>query len=158
MKRWMVYLVLIAAVVLTGSLPFSSHDVGQLRPVETIFVQQEDGRVLLAADTGDTGAGEDWQTAMADLEARAPGTIFIGTASFLLLDVSAAELLPELLENREFSPSCAVCFAPEGLDLEDVGKYLRAHEPEADIRTLRAERTPLPYLTQTDGGYLLVQP
>lgn len=158
MKRWIVYLVVIAAVVLTGSLPFSSHDVGQLRPVETIFVQLQNGQVLLAADTGDTGAGENWEAAMRDLEAKAPGTIFIGTASFLLLDKSAAELLPELLEKQELSPSCAVCFAPEGLDLEEAGKYLRAHEPEADIRTLRAERVLLPYLTQTDGGYLLVQP
>lgn len=60
MKHGLVYLLLVAGVVLTGSLPFASHDVGELRPVQTALVRMEADRVILKTDMGDVGAGIGW--------------------------------------------------------------------------------------------------
>ena len=46
MKHGLVYLLLVAGVVLTGSLPFASHDVGELRPVQTALVRMEADQVI----------------------------------------------------------------------------------------------------------------
>ena len=107
MKHGLVYLLLVAGVVLTGSLPFASHDVGELRPVQTALVRMEADRVILKTDMGDVGAGIGWDAAMADLKAKAPGTVFFGTASFLLLEESAQDLLSELPQKMELNPGCA---------------------------------------------------
>ena len=77
MKHGLVYLLLVAGVVLTGSLPFASHDVGELRPVQTALVRMEADRVILKTDMGDVGAGIGWDAAMADLKANAPGQCFL---------------------------------------------------------------------------------
>ena len=114
MKHGLVYLLLVAGVVLTGSLPFASHDVGELRPVQTALVRMEADRVILKTDMGDVGAGIGWDAAMADLKAKAPGTVFFGTASFLLLEESAQDLLSELPQKMELNPGCAPCFAAMG--------------------------------------------
>src|SRR5699024_12403451 len=52
--------------------------------------------------------GDSWPTAWADLVLTAPGTIFVGTAGFLLLEESATGLLPQLLEDQALSPNCAL--------------------------------------------------
>ena len=99
LKHWLVYLCLTAVVVATGNLPFTSSDVGQLRPVQTIALSIQADQVVVQTDTGDRGIGDSWPTAWADLVLTAPGTIFVGTAGFLLLEESATGLLPQLLED-----------------------------------------------------------
>lgn len=159
MKHWVIYIVLTAAVVLTGSLPFANHDVGKLVPVDVLAVSVWGEQVVLKTDVGDSGRGESWQEALENLKATAPGTVFLGTAGYLLLDDSAMELLPELLEQRSLNPGCALCRAPWGMDLEGAGKYLGAHEPEVNLQKLRGDRgLTLPVLREQDGRYLLVQP
>ena len=76
MKHGIIYLLLTLGVVLTGSLPFTSHDVGELRPVKTVLVRVEGNQVSLETDMGDAGTGNSWDAAMADLKAKAPGTVF----------------------------------------------------------------------------------
>lgn len=158
MKHWLVYLCLTAAVVATGSLPFTSSDVGQLRPVQTIALSVQGGRVVVQTDTGDRGMGDSWPAAWSDLTGTAPGAIFVGTAGFLLLEESAAGLLPQLLEDRALSPNCALCQISEAVDLTTAGEFLTAHTPAVTLRTARAEPGPLPKLTVEDGRYRLVQP
>ena len=45
------------------------------RPVQTALVRMEADRVILKTDMGDVGAGIGWDAAMADLKAKAPGTV-----------------------------------------------------------------------------------
>ena len=160
MKHGLVYLLLVAGVVLTGSLPFASHDVGELRPVQTALVRMEADRVILKTDMGDVGAGIGWDAAMADLKAKAPGTVFFGTASFLLLEESAQDLLSELPQKMELNPGCALCLAPAEVDLEAASEYFDAHEPGWDLARLRQAQAAgkpvtLPRLVVTEGGICL---
>ena len=163
MKRELIYLLLAAGVIFSGGLPFVSRDVGELRPVQTALIRMEEEQVILETDLGDRGIGTDWSSAMADLEAKAPGAVFIGPASFLLLEDGASALLPELAKQTELNPGCALCLAPAEVDLEAVSLYLNAHEPDWNLDRLRqaqaaGEPVELPRLTEVDGGYLLVQP
>ena len=163
MKRELIYLLLAAGVIFSGGLPFVSRDVGELRPVQTALIRMEEERVILETDLGDRGIGTDWSSAMADLEAKAPGAVFIGTANFLLLEDGASALLPELAKQTELNPGCALCLAPAEVDLEAVSLYLNTHEPDWNLDRLRqaqaaGEPVELPRLTEVDGGYLLVQP
>ncbi len=158
MKHWLAYLCLTAVVVATGNLPFTSSDVGQLRPVQTIALSIQADQVVVQTDTGDRGIGDSWPTAWADLVLTAPGTIFVGTAGFLLLEESATGLLPQLLEDQALSPNCALCQVSEAVDLTTAGEFLTAHTPDMTLRTARAESGPLPKLMVEDGRYCLVQP
>ncbi len=163
MKHGIIYLLLTLGVVLTGSLPFTSHDVGELRPVKTVLVRVEGNQVSLETDMGDAGTGNSWDAAMADLKAKAPGTVFFGTASYLLLEESALDLLSELPQERALNPGCALCLVPAGVDLEAAGSYFDDHEPGWDLARLRraqaaGEPVTLPGLVVAEGRYLLVQP
>ncbi len=70
MKHGLVYLLLVAGVVLTGSLPFASHDVGESARYRRPWFRMEADRVILKTDMGDVGAGIGWDAAMADLKAK----------------------------------------------------------------------------------------
>lgn len=154
MRHTIIYVLLILAVVVTGSLPFDQSDVGKLRPVQTLYGQWADGQVRVTADTGDRGQGDDWQSAIEALEAAAPGTVFQGAVSYILLEEPS--LLPQILEVEALNPSCVVCLAPPGLDLEEAGTYLDAHEPESSLRLLRAGAIALPRLAWTEGRFFLI--
>lgn len=156
MKKTVIYLVLTLALILTGNLPFAPADPGQLRPVETLLVSWGEG-VTVTTDGGDRGRGSSWQAAVENLEERAPGRIFQGTVSFLLLEPGAEELLPEILAPDALNPGCGVCRVAGRADAEQAGIYLRSHQPEVDLRAIRAGERTLPVLLCTDGGYLIVQ-
>lgn len=51
---------------------------------------------------------------MADLKAKAPGTVFFGTASFLLLEESAQDLLWELPQKMELNPAAPCAWLRQG--------------------------------------------
>ncbi len=162
MKHWKIYLAAGAAVILAGALPFQNQDIGKLQPVETALIWMERDAICMTTDTGDSGLGNTWQQTRKNLEDTAPGAVFYGTGSFLLIDESAQGLLPVLAEDDTFSPTCALCLVQaEEIDLETVGKYLSAHQPAYTLRSLRAalqadEPVQLPRLTQAGGRYLLV--
>lgn len=153
MKHWMIYLIMVLAIVMTGQLPFQGHDVGTLRPVEVVLAQLENGKICLSTDTGDKGSGDTWQEALDDMKERAPGSIFLGTAGFLL--IADRQILPEIMKQNLFNPSCGICYVEDSVDLTDAGNYLRAHEPEANLRLLRTGEVELPQLRIEDGGYCL---
>lgn len=152
MKHGVIYALLTLAVILTGSLPFRGHDVAKLRPVETILAGYDEGRVMLTADTGDSGSGDTWQRAMADMEKGATGVIFQGTVTYILLEDEA--LLPVVLHNDGLNPNCMVCLTEGEVDPAEAGAYLDAHSPESSLRQLRAGWVEvLPRLLYRDGRY-----
>lgn len=157
MKRSILYIIVSLGLVLTGHLPFASCDVGGLRPVEVLMVSTEGG-VVLRTDTGDMGRGESWDAALENLKATAPGTVFEGTVSFLILDAGAKDLLPELLARQDLNPGCGVCCGNGQLDPEQAAAYLRAHEPDTDLRGLRAGREDVPVLLEKEGRLFLAKP
>lgn len=155
MKRTAIYIAMTLALAVLGQLPFGAADVGSLRPVEALVAAPG---YVLRADTGDVGRGDSWQAAFADLKAAAPGSIFQGTVSFLLIEPGAVSLLPEILGADDLNPGCGVCLCEPGVDAAGAAAYLRAHPPEMNLRLLRAGAGELPILTLREGRYDLAKP
>lgn len=153
MRHSIIYCVLILAIVLTGSMPFVNADAGRLRPVQTLYAEIVGNQVRVTADTGDLGQGNTWQAAMKNMETTASGTIFQGAVSYILLQDET--LLPEILKVEKLNPSCSVCLAAPGLDLEAAGTFLDAHEPDSSLRLLRAGEKTIPRLEWTEGRFFL---
>ena len=88
MRRILCFVLLPAAVKMTGLLPFQSSDVASLVPVDALTVEVSQNQVVLRG--GDCqGCGEDWEAALA----AGADTYITGTMSYnTLLDAKAAGL------------------------------------------------------------------
>ena len=149
MKRWGVYLVLIAAVSFLNIEPFSGTDIAKLAPVEVVWLERQDNLVYLETDTGEQGRGETLQQALTDMKKSAPATVFLETADYLILKQGCEALLAEAYGH--FRPNCMLCIAEKKPDLEDIVSFLRAHEPGTTLRQWRVTEMELPVLQVQEG-------
>ena len=122
---------------------------GDLIPVEVVGLVEEDGRVLIRTDTGDHGSGRTMEEAVKDLKARAPGTIYLETADYLILwgDPDPEQLL------RYLRPSAEICLGTA--DPKQAAAFMQAHRPEHTIHELRAGNREIPELREEEGGFCL---
>lgn len=161
MIKKLVFLVILAGVLrATGLLPFRSHDVAQLVPVQALVISQSGGNVVL--DGGECrGIGTDWNSAWSDLKESADGRVFLQTADHVILCGDAVALLREVVESGAFRPAASVCVCPEGVpDAEEAAAYLDAHSGNVTLQQvsalqLREGKITLPTLRQTEGGLRL---
>lgn len=156
MKHWMAYLGAAVLIIGLGWLPFSGTDVGQLQPLEVLYVSRQDGRICLESDTGDSGWGTTLADAFADLRETAAGEIFLDTADYVLLG-SGTENLTEGLW-QQLRPGCQICRVLGEPELQETARFLSAHEPGITMLKLRAGAENLPVLLATEGEMRLVQP
>lgn len=153
MKRWGI---LLAVLLLAAWKIFPSRDVGDLQPIEVLYVYPRAGLICIDSDTGDQGVGRTAGEAFRDLRQRASGEVFLDTADYLLLSPGMESELDDLW--RELRPGCRVCWAIGMPDLEQVGAFLAAHEPETTLLLLRSGAETLPILRTTEGGMRLAKP
>ena len=55
MKRWLIYVAALGAVLLFNISPFQSMDIAKLAPVEAVWITDSGDSVYLETDTGDEG-------------------------------------------------------------------------------------------------------
>ena len=122
MKRIVIY---IATLGLLTLAPVKDADIGNLRPVEVVLVCQQDDAVVLSTDTGDVGQGTDALTALENLKATTPGTIYLDTAKYLLFTEDAEGAVQQL--KSALKKNCYVCMTDREVDLKTVAKYLSVH-------------------------------
>lgn len=160
MKQIVWFVLLAAALSLTGLLPFESNDVASLVPVETLTVDRNEGRVTLKGKDCQ-GHGEDWQSALEDLRESGTGTVFLGTAEQVVISQRAVSLLPDIIRSEALRPAAVICVCPsEPPKPEKAAEYLSAHDAGMTIQKvqavmLRGEGVKLPMLVQTEGGLRL---
>ncbi len=119
MKRLPFYIVLL---VITFLAPIKRVDVGQLQPVEAIFLIRQDETVSIITDTLDSGQGSDVHTALENLKETTPAVIYLDTAQYLVMSENAqtdAESLRDYLKD-----SVRVCYMEGELDPEKAVQYL----------------------------------
>lgn len=154
MKRWLWYLLVIAAVAaLSGKNP-SGTDVGRLQPVQVVRVSSTAGQILIQTDTGDLGQGETLKEAFEDMKNTASSKVFLDTADYLILSPKCKSLLPALMEYLR--PACSVCLEDGEPDLEQVGKFLEVHDPKLTLMRYRAGQRELKTLVTREGRMELV--
>ena len=111
-------------VVLLCFAPVQRLDIEKLEPVEVVTVQNQNGAVYLATDTGAWGSGSDAVAALQDMRQRTPGVIYLDTAVYLIVAPSALESIDVLrpwLKERIF-----LCEGEE-IDPREAVRLLEVH-------------------------------
>ena len=148
MKRWIVY---ISVVILFTVTPFHGTDIAKLAPVEVVWLTEKDGQVYLETDTGDKGWGKDVREALEDMKAAAPGSVFLETADYLIVEQGREVLLEQTYDVLR--PSCMVCTAEVMPNMEAAAAYLSAHEPQTTLRQRQVDQRDLSVLREQEGRF-----
>ena len=153
MKYWLVFFSLLIAAAIFGTTSSHGTDIAKLAPVGVVWLSHSDEEVRLETDTGDMGGGENVKAALNDMKETTSGTIFLDTADYLIVEQGSEALLEQVYSLLR--PSCMICVAEKMPDLESVGEYLSAHEPELTLRQYRVEKGNIPELVELDGRFAL---
>lgn len=149
-----------AAGLLVLGAPFRSSDVAELVPLEILVISRQDGQLVV--DGGEVqGRGRSWAEAWQDLKRGAPGTVFPGTAEYVVLVGEAVDQLESVAESGLLRPAARVCRCPgEAPRTEQAAEYLTVQEGGVTLQMvsaarLRGKQPALPVLLRTKGGLRL---
>jgi len=154
MKRAGIVLLLFAAVLLTGNSN-ERTDVADLLPVEVIRLQLDEASIIIETDEAGCGKGETFDAAIADLKKKAAGEVFLDTADYVLVEPDALYLIPLLKDVVRLS--CQLCVEDGKVDINEVARYLKTHEPEASLLRYLTGPQNLPWLFRDGDDMRLVQ-
>ena len=155
----MVFAAAVALALLCA--PFSSQDVSELLPVQTLSLSRaEGGGYRIGTDGGLQGLGQTLPQAVDNLRQCAPGVAVLATARQLVVERSCLSALPELIRMEILRPATQVYCAPEAVSAEDAADYLSRHCSEVTLSRiqaglLRSEPVRLPLLLGQEGRYQL---
>lgn len=137
MKRILIYCVIVAGVL---TIPVRRLDVGDLIPVQTVWLYRENDRIVLETDTKDKGTGTTLEEALENLEENCIGIIYLDTAEFLLVSENAVD---QLMPIKAFlKGSVKVCRWDQSAGVEEAGKYMAAHKIGLPLRQCREDKEP----------------
>ena len=126
-----IYGVLIAAALMMPTKPL---ELGKLKPVEVIQIDNRGGRIQIKTDTGDSGDGKTVELAIRDLQETTAGTVYLDTAEYALLpkDAAVVEQMTPYLKR-----SVRLCQWEGEMKLDEVAVYLDAHGPKLKLKDYR---------------------
>ena len=141
MKRWILYILIVAALAWLNQKNPGGKDLTELEPVEVIRLIESGQGVTVETDTGRTGSGKDLNAALQDMARSADKRLFLETADYLLVNESATVYLQQL--TALLRPSCKVCLEEGYADIGKVAAYLRLHDPKITLKMYRIHPVPL---------------
>lgn len=160
MKRIVLFVLLAAALRMTGLLPFSGSDVAELVPVEALTVDWKRNQVVLKGEDCQ-GRGEDWEAALEDLRRGGNGKVFLGTTEQVVMSEAAVHLMPDVIRSGDLRPAAVICVCLGTLpEPKEAAEYLSSHNAGVTIQKVQAsmvkgEGVELPILRHTEGGWRL---
>jgi len=160
MKRIVLFVLLAAALRMTGLLPFSGSDVAELVPVEALTVDWKRNQVVLKGEDCQ-GRGEDWEAALEDLRRGGNGKVFLGTTEQVVMSEAAVHLMPDVIRSGDLRPAAVICVCLGTLpEPKEATEYLSSHNAGVTIQKVQAsmvkgEGVELPILRHTEGGWRL---
>lgn len=122
MKRIPIYILLI---ILTFLAPVRRVNVGQLEPVEAVFVLRQGDTVTVMTDTGNSGQGTTALAAMQDMMEKTPAVIYLDTAHYLIMTENAQADADHL--RKQVKSTVGVCYMEGQLDVQEAVRYLDVH-------------------------------
>ena len=155
MRRWLIYIFLLAATPVLGLVLFKGTDIAKLQPVEVVSLSIQEGQLQIQTDTGNMGIGSTCKQAWEDLQNAATGVVFLDTADYLTVTGDAQPYIEEMWEYLR--PSCKICLQIGEGDWESLPAFLRTHEPSTTILQYRSGEKELPILIIQQGRMELVQ-
>ena len=163
MKKAAVFLLAALCCGLFGWLPFEAVDASELTVVQVLAVSAGENGVTVYAPEGISGTGADFDAAVKNLAAHAPGKLFLGAAEHVILTNGAANAASGIARSGALRP--AVRLYASGADAgalmddaEALTAFLTAHPGEirlADVRRALYDGAgvTLPRLKKGEGGY-----
>ncbi len=112
-------------LVLIFLAPVNKQDVGDLEPIQAVWLHIENGTVVLQTDTGDYGAGATVESAIAVMKKNSEGVVYLDTAQFLLISENAVELMENMAKNLR--KSVKICLW-EGNEVKSAARYMQSHD------------------------------
>ena len=139
--RAIISLILVLLVcALAGWLPFESHDVAELEPVQTLLLTAEQGKLCLQAEGGECGTGASWDEAVQSFLETSDGAVFLQTAETVILKGDLPAATQAVVEARTLRPATGVYYTQAELDLEQITEYLHLRGARCTVSKLRAFR------------------
>ena len=149
MRRWILYIAILALVVAAPAKPVN---IGDLLPIRVVAVYREDNRFRIATDTGDLGFGDTVSLALHSMRDTASGIIYLDTAEYLLVETETMGYLEEL--KGYLKPKTQVCVCDQKVDLEQVPEYLAVHKSRVNLKESAGNRE-IPRLVEEKGKLML---
>ncbi len=138
MKGIVWIIVAFAILAACGWLPFESHDVAELSPVETLAADFDGGTVTLTGDGGQQGSGATWDEAVADFKNSADGVVFLQTAQKILLTGDWTQGLRDVADSVDLRPAAELFQVNVAEDVKAIGEYLQTRTSPVTLAQLRA--------------------
>lgn len=126
--KLILYGILIAAALLVPKRPL---ELGKLKPVEVIRIEQVGEQFVVETDTGDSGRGATVSQAVWNLRETTAGTVYMDTAEYVLLPADERVLVQIAPHLRG---SVRLCHWQGEIKLEETGKYLDVHKPSVMLK------------------------
>lgn len=121
--RIILYCIILALLFLA---PVEQAEIGNLEPIQAVFMDWENGVVILKTDTEDVGIGATVEEALADMQQRSLGIVYLDTAEFLLVAENAQESIDQM--QPLLKGSAKVCLWEGEGSVADAAKYVDAHK------------------------------
>ena len=163
MKKAAVFLLAALCCGLFGWLPFEAVDASELTVVQVLAVAAEEHGVTVFAPEGLSGAGADFDAAIENLAAHAPGRLFLGAAEHVILTDGAARALSGIARSGALRPAVRLYTTDADAqtlmeDAQALTAFLSAHPGNARLADVRralydGAAVRLPRLGRKAGGY-----
>ena len=121
--RIVIYGIILALLFLA---PVEQAEIANLEPIQAVFMGIEQGYVVLKTDTEDLGIGKTVEEALADMQQRSLGIVYLDTAEFLLVAENARESIDRM--QPILKGSAKVCLWDGEGTVADAAKYMDSHK------------------------------
>ena len=161
LKKLAIFLAALGALTLLSRFGGTSTDAAELRPVQALVIDTQEGLVTLTADTGDVGRGVNLDAAFSDLRAGCAGKLFTQTAEHVIVTQKAWYLMPQVSVSGQLRPAAKLYRAAEETrDVRAALAFLQAHPGDLTLSRARAallqnETPETPVLVRAEGGFRL---
>lgn len=123
MKRILLYALILAGIFLIPQRPVN---VGELEPIQAVWLCVDNDTITLQTDTEDKGSGVTVKEALEDMKLHSEGIVYLDTAQFLLVSENAVSRIEEI--KPFLKGSVKVCLWDGTGEIAGTAKYMQAHK------------------------------
>ncbi len=123
MKRIIIYCILLLCATV---IPIDRIDIGDLEPIQAVWMYEEDGMICLKTDTEDLGSGETVQQALEEMKKNSEGIVYLDTAEYLLVSENMQNQISKIKPYLNRNVKIAQWIGESSI--ADAARYMKAHK------------------------------
>ena len=122
-------------LVLILMAPVNKQDIGDLEPIQAVWLYTQNNQIALQTDTGDYGAGTTVEEAISKMKQNSQGIVYLDTAQYVLVSENAVDQIENLVNHLK--SSVRIC-QWEGNSVRDAAKYMQAHDAGSRFKDIKS--------------------